>query len=271
MKKLRGSFKKIGKRLAQVAVVLLAAAAVMLVLYELKGSDDKELVGPPPVQVRVLAPGSFESAHPYAPYYVVPDKRVASPAKLSDAATNRFVTRPEAALSKGGQAGSPQIVRIALRSTTDDPVTVEGVSVDVVSDARPLKGWFTAQPACSSESVGVARVARVTLDSRRRRVRYADAKGGSSRALSLPLKRTATTMLELRATAKSRRVAWTAALLVSRDGGRAQTVTVDDAGHPFRVTSARASRGYAPRFGATGISGFVRDRSWDRGAIKGCN
>jgi hypothetical protein len=266
MKK-RGSLKKVGRRLAKVAVVLLAAAAVMLVLYELKGSDDKEIAGPPPVQVRVLAPGSFDSPHPYAPYYVVPDKRVASPAKLSTAAANRFVTRPEAALAKGAQAGSPQIVRLMLRSTTDDPVTVEGVSFDVVSDARPLKGWFTAQPACSSGSV---RFASVTLDSKRRQVRYVDPPGGASRALSLPLKRSGFTVLELRAATKRHRVAWTAALSISRDGGRPQTLTVDDGGQPFRVTSARASRGYAPRFGATGISGFIRDRSWDGGRITGC-
>jgi hypothetical protein len=110
----------------------------------------------------------------------------------------------------------------------------------------------------------------MTLDSRRTRVRYLDLKGRSSRGLSLALKRSSPTLLELQAATKSHRVAWTATLSISRDGGRAQTLTVDDNGQPFRVTSARASRGYAPSFGATGISGFVRDRSWDRGRIKGC-
>jgi hypothetical protein len=262
-----GKVKKVGKRLGQGGVLLLGAAAVMLVAYELKGSDDREVAGPPPMTVRILEPGSFQSAHPYAPYYVVPDKRVASPAKLSKAATNRFVTRPEAALSKGGQAGSPQIVRLELRSTTGDPVTVEGVRFDVVSNARPLKGWFTAQPACSLQPV---RLAKVTLDGRRRGVRYVDAKGASSRALSLPLKRSAPTVLELQVAARSHRVAWTAALSVSHAGAAPQTVKVDDGGQPFRVTSARSSRGYAAQFGATGITGFVRDRSWDGGRIKGC-
>ncbi len=265
----RGKVKKTGKRLVQGVGVLLVAAAVMLAAYELQGSDDDsaEVAGPPPVTARVLAPGSFESAHRYAPYYVVPDKRVARPGKLSKASTNRFVTRPEAALSKGGQAGSPQIVRLELRSTTDDPVTVEGVSFDVVSDARPLVGWFTAQPACEFNPV---RVARVTLDSRRRQVRYAGAKGASARKLSLPLERTEPTVLELQATSRSHRVAWTASLKISRDGGRTQNLLVDDGGEPFRVTSARRSRGYAAKFGATGITGFARERSWDRGRISGC-
>jgi hypothetical protein len=261
--------KKLGKRAGQVGVVVLVAALVMLVAYELNGSDDdvNDVAGPLPVQVRVLPPGSFQPAHAFAPYYVVPDKRVASPAQLSKAATNRFVTRPEAALSKGAQAGSPQIVRLELRATSDEPLTVEGVSFDVVSDARPLKGWFTAQSACSFEPV---RRARVTLESRRSSVRYVDAKGAVSRELSLPLKRSAPTVLELQAATRSHRVAWTATLRISRDGGRAQAVEVTDNGEPFRVTSARASRGYAPEFGATGITGFVRDRSMDRGRINSC-
>jgi hypothetical protein len=268
MKK-RGTVKKVGKRLAQGGVVLLVAAGVMLIAYEILGpSDNEKVAGPPPVKVRVLLPGSFDSAHPYAPYYVVPDKRFASPAQLSKAATNSFVTRPEAALGKGGQAGSPQIVRLELRSTTDEPVTVDGVSFHVVSSARPLKGWFTAQPACSSVRV---RVARLDLDARRRAVRYVDAKGASSRALSLALKRSAPALLELQAATRNRRIAWTAELSISRSGGRSQTVAVDNGGQPFRVTSPRRSRGYAPEFGATGITGFVRQRSWDGGRIKGCS
>jgi hypothetical protein len=268
LKKVR--FKKVGKRGAKVGGVLLVALVVVLVAYEITGSeeDTTEVAGPPPVTVRVLPAGTFQASHAFAPYYVVPDKRVASPADLSEAATNRFVTRPEAALSKGAQAGSPQIVRLELRSTTNDPVTVEGVSVDVVSDARPLEGWFTAQPSCEFERV---RTARISLDSRRRSVRYLDAKGTSARTLSLPLTQTRPAVLELQAVTRRKRIAWVARLAVSRDGAAPQTIIVDaGGGEPFRVTSARDSRGYAPAFGATGISGFTRDRAWDRGRVTGC-
>jgi hypothetical protein len=264
----RGKLTSAGKRLAQVAGVLLVAAIVMLVAYEILGPDDKEIAsGPPPVQVRVLAPDSFQSAHRFAPYYVVPDKRVARPAKLSRAATNLLGLQPAAALNEGALAGSPQIVRLRLRSTTGKPVTVKGVSFKVVSQARPLKGWFTAQPACSFARV---RVARVNLDSRRPRARYAGPSGASSRSLSLDLTRAATTVLELQVTTSRHRAAWTARLKVSTDGGRSQSVTVDDHGRPFRVTSARSSRAYAPRFGATGITGFARRPAWDGGRVRGC-
>lgn len=262
----RRTVKRVGKRLAQVGVVLLLAAAGVLVANELGASDDERGPAPVPVGVRVLAPGRFESAHAYAPYYVVPRSRVAGPSKLSRAATNRFVTRPEAALATGGIAGSPQIVRLELRATTDDPVTVNGVRFDVVRERRPVKGWFTAQPACAFERV---RLARVNLDSRRRAVRYVDTDGASSRSLALALDRSKPAVLELQAATKRHRFAWTAELSVSRDGGPSRTVNVSDGGKPFLVTSTRASRGYAPRFGATGISGFARERAWNRG-VKGC-
>jgi hypothetical protein len=270
-----GSLKAVGrkmrKRSAKAVLVVVAAVVVLLVAYSVLGSSDDDraakldVAGPPPVSVSVVAAGSFVAAHPFAPYYVVPDKRVKSPTALSKAATNRFVTRPEAALSKGGQAGSPQIVRLQLRATTDDPVTLDGVALHVVSEARPLKGWFTAQPSCDFAK---ARVAKLYLDSKKGAVRYVSAAGRSSRRLSLPLTRRPAT-LELQAATTKHRVAWTASLTITH-GGHAQTVTVDDKGAPFRVTSPRAARGYAPRFGATGISGFSRDRSWDRGRIKGC-
>jgi hypothetical protein len=261
----RSKLKRVGRRLAVAGGVLLLAAAAVLAVNTLVFSDDAGL-GPAPVRVQVLAPGTFESSHPYAPYYVVPGSRVASPAKLSRAATNRFVTRPEAALGKGALPGSPQVVRLALRSTTDEPVTVERVRFHVVSDARPVKGWFTAQPACEFERVDVA---RVNLDSRRRPVRYVNRDGKRRRSLSLALHRSRPAVLELHARTSRRRVAWTAQLSVRRDGAPAQTVTVDDGGRAFRVTAVSASRGYTPLFGPTGIAGFARERSWDRG-VKGC-
>jgi hypothetical protein len=255
---------RVGRRLAQGVGVLLLASAVLLAVNALGLSDDE--IGPAPVQVQVLAPGSFESAHAYAPYYVVPRGRMADPSKLSRAATNAFVTRPEAALGKGALAGSPQIIRLQLRATSGERVIVGAVRFHVVSAARPLKGWFSAQPACAFERVPVA---RVTLDSRRRAVRYIDTDGRSRSALGLKLDRSKPTALELHIATNRRRMAWTATLIVSHDGAPPQKVSVDDGGEPFRVTSARASRGYEPRFGATGISGFARKRAWD-GGIKGC-
>jgi hypothetical protein len=259
----RATVRQARRRAAQGGGVLLLVGGVLLAANELVPSDDA--IGPPPVRVRVLAPGTFESAHAYAPYYVVPSSRIADPSKLSRAATNRFVTRPEAALAKGALAGSPQVVRLELRSTTTARVAVGGVRFHVVSTARPVKGWFTAQPACTQTRV---RLVRVNL-ARPQMVRYVDASGISTPTLALELDPHTPAVLELQATANRRRVAWTATLSVSRDGAPPQRVTVDDGGAPFRVTAMRSSRGYAARFGATGVSGFARERAWDRG-IEGC-
>ena len=260
----RAKVMRVGKRLAQGVGVLLLATGGLLAVNSLVLSD--ETLGPPPVRVQVLAPGTFEGAHAYAPYYVVPTRRVANPSKLSRAAANAFVTRPEAALGKGALAGSPQVVRLELRTTTDERVMLGSVRFHVVSFARPLRGWFTAQPACAFERVPLA---RTDLDARRPAVRYVDINGRTAQSLGLKLGRSTPTVLELHVATDRRRVAWTATLSVIRDGAPPQKLTVDDGGEPFRVTSPRDSRGYAPRFGATGIRGFARRPAWD-GGIKAC-
>jgi hypothetical protein len=112
-------------------------------------------------------------------------------------------------------------------------------------------------------------VARSDLDARRPTVRYVDVEGRTTQALGVELGRSAPTVLELQVATARKRAAWTATLSVSRDGAPPQTIAVDDGGEPFRLTSPRESRGYAPRFGATGISGFARRSAWDSG-IKAC-
>jgi hypothetical protein len=254
--------RKAVRRIPAVLVVLLAVAGGGYLAEKLLFSDDEERAAPNPLRVSVMAPGSFESAHPYAPYYVVPRTRFRDPSRLSRVARNKITTQPESALSKGALPGSPQIVRLALRSTAGDPVTVDGVRVRVVSDARPLRGWFTALSGCMATPV---RRAQVDLDGRRPDVRYVSPNGVVSRDLALEVSRGAPQVIELRAATKHHRVAWTAQLSLKDGAGNTFTVPVDDAGKPFRVTSASASRGYAPVYGATGIKSFKRSKSLARG------
>ena len=238
--------------------------AVYAVNELLLSSDEK----PDPsasLRVSVMAPGTFESAHPFAPYYVVPGQRLRDPSQLSRVARSKIVSDPESAMSKGALAGSPQVVRLSLRSTGDEPVTISGVRFRVVSDARPLRGWFTALSGCTGAPV---RRAQGDLDSKRGRVRYVSKNDVVSRNLALEVKRGAPQVLELRATTRKRRAAWTAQLLVTDDDGNTATVSVDAGGRPFRVTSARASRGYEPVYGPTGITGFSRSKSLARGGSR---
>ncbi len=249
------------RRVPAVAVVLVALVGSAYAVDKLLLSDD-ETVASTPLRVSVLAPGTFDSTHPYAPYYVVPRKRVRDPSELSRVARNTIVSDPESALSQGALAGSPQIVRLSLRSTADDPVTVEAVRFRVVSAARPLRGWFTALAGCTASPV---RRAQGNLDSKRRAVRYVSSDGSVSRKLALEVERSAPQVIELRAATERRRVAWTAELSVTDDDGNTSTVSVDNAGKPFRVTSARASQGYEPVYGPTGITSFARSDALARG------
>ena len=245
------------------AVVLAVVYVVVGVAYLVKtlALDGDETVAAAPLRVQVLAPGSFESAHPYAPYYVVPSKRFADPSKLTRVARNKLLTNPESALNKGAMAGSPQIVRLALRATQDEPVTIEAVRFSVVSDARPLRGWFTALPGCM---VAEVQRAKVDLDARRAAVRYIGADDErSSRTLELEVGPERSRVIELQAATRRRRVAWTAQLAVRDEDGDSSTVTVDDGGKPFRVTSARDSRSYRPIYGVSGIIGYERQRGFE--------
>ena len=221
---------------------------------------DDETKAAVPLRVQVLAPGTFASSHPYSPYYVIPRKRLRDPSRLSRQARNTLVTQPESALTKGALAGSPQIVRLALRTTSEDPVTVDGVRVRVVSDARPLRGWFTALPDCQFKPV---QRARVRLDPKRPRVRYVSASGKRSRALALEVGRGGPQVLELQATTARRRVAWTAELTVRNKDGHSSTVPVSDGGKPFRVTAVRDSQAYRPVFGVSQIVGYERQRGFE--------
>jgi hypothetical protein len=239
------------------AIVLLLAAGAYAAPRLLLGGEDKSLQ-PASVRVRVLAPGTFAAAHAYAPYYVVPTTKLSGPSKLSPAATAKFVTQAESALAKGATAGSPQIVRIELRAQDQKPVTVEAVSAKIVSDGRPLKGWFIASPGCGVERT--VRVANVNLDVARKR----------TRKLGIKIARTDRTIVEIQASTRRRRAAWVAELTVSGEGRSRATIVVDDHGKPFRMTSPTASRGYEPVYGATGITGFDRRRGWDDGVDTRC-
>ncbi len=259
LKKLRRlpslAWKGLRRAAPAIAVLLLLAAGAFAVKTLLL---DDEGAAAARVSVQVLPVGTFAAAHPYAPYYVVPRKRFGSPSDLTRTARNNLVTKPESAISKGALPGSPQIVRLSLRSESDGPVTVDAVRAKVVSDARPLRGWYTALPACEFEPV---QLARLNLDSKRGTVRYVGADKRGTKTLALELGPTEPQILELQASTRSRRVAWVAELDVRNEDGEATTITVDDGGTPFRVTSERESRSYQPIYGQSGIIGYSQEKA----------
>jgi len=253
--------KKLLPRAAKVLVVLLVLAGGAFAVKTLL-LDDDESAPAARLGVTVLPAGTFASAHPYAPYYVVPRKRFRDPSKLTRLARNNLITKPESAVSKGALPGSPQIVRLSLRAVSDEPVTVDAVRAKVISDARPLRGWFTAAAGCEVEPV---QRAKLNLDSSRAATRYVGADKRSAKTLSLQVSRTEPQVIELQVATRSHRVAWVAELTVRNRDGDPSTIAVDDGGKPFRVTSERSSRSYRPIYGQSGIIGYARqDRGFER-------
>ncbi|HEX4363024.1 MAG TPA: hypothetical protein VHZ75_00625 [Solirubrobacteraceae bacterium] len=251
------------RRAATVVLALVVvAAAAYVVKTRLLDRDSASDSTAPSLSVRVLKPGSFSADHPYAPYYVIPDKRFADPSKLTHLARNNLLTRPASALSKGALAGSPQIVRLALRTTSAAPVTIDAIHVEVRSRAKPLRGWYTALPSCMLTPVPRA---KLHLGSTQTAVRYVTAAGSSSHTLALHVTKAAPKIIELQASTAHHRVAWTASLSVRDEHGHSATIAIDDGGEPFRVTSAADSQPYRPIYGAAGIIGYAREH-----AIKGC-
>ena len=107
-------------------------------------------------------PGTFESAHPFAPYYVVPRKRLRDPSELSRVARNKIADaspRARCPRARWPAARRSCACRCARRGRAGDG---RGRPLHVVSDARPLRGWFTALPGCMVEPV---RRAQLDLDS----------------------------------------------------------------------------------------------------------
>jgi hypothetical protein len=222
-------------------------------------STKEQFFAGPALSVRVVPPGDFFAAHPYAPYYVVPQGRVASPAALSKAAAKGLISGG-GELENVGVPGSPQVVRIELRAKSDEPVVVETIRVDVVKATSPVSGWFVARPACGVQPV---RVVSVNLDSAPPTVTYLNEAGQPAGTLALRIARTEPEVLELQASTEHRSVDWTAEVLFSGPEG-ADSVAIDDGGDPFQVTTETASEGYRAVPRGSGVS-FQREPTWDDG------
>jgi hypothetical protein len=122
------------------------------------GATSKALV------IRVAAPGTFWANHPYAPYYVVPHSRFShGPNGISKedlAAMSEADEKNDTGIdfawmrAHGGVAGSPQVVRLELRGTTDEPVTVTAIRAVVRGTLRSHSGLVCgrARMRCRSDS-----------------------------------------------------------------------------------------------------------------------
>jgi hypothetical protein len=260
---------------AAIGTAFLGAIGVGLATWLIRGAETAtekllEINNPPdaPLIVSVAEPGTYVSAHVYAPYYIVPRSEVASPAELPDAEAADEATFFDSSWAQqhGAVAGSPQIVRLEIRARGDEPVTVTAIRATVATRAEPIDGWYVASPACGVEPI---RTAVIDLDQPTPKVLFID-DSGSPAPLALSVTRTDLELVELQASSERSTVDWVAEVFYSGPEGDG-SITVSDDGRPFRVSSESASDGY--RFGfvdETSPPTLQREPSWDTNGITAC-
>jgi hypothetical protein len=225
-----------------------------------------------PIEARVARPGTFFSGAAYGPYYVMPTRDGFGPNAIGRAELARMAKAEDfldAAwdVAHGGVAGSPQVVRLEVRGTTDEPVIITAIRVRVLRRGPPVKGWYVVSPACGAVPV---RVAEIDLDEAHAPVGYYEANGNAGpRALALSVSRTNAEQIELHASTRTARVTWEAEVYYSGPTGDGSLV-VADAGKPFEVTSETASAGYSPPNAAGPARKLRREHSWDGHGISAC-
>jgi hypothetical protein len=254
------------------AIVVAIGGIIAAWITNAAESTTKRILNPAgaPIVVRVAGPGTFFSGHVYAPYYVVPRARVASPAAVGKselakmAKAEDFLDYPWMS-THGALPGSPQVVRLEVRGKGDEPVIVNAIRAKVIDRQAPVDGWYIAAPGCGAEPV---RIANIDLDAPRPTVEYVDARGGSTN-LALSVTRTDAELIELHAATRRATIAWQVEVFYSGPKGDG-SLTVDDHGRPFRVTTEIGSDGYTPDFAASQVPSLKREHRWDKRGILAC-
>lgn len=255
---------------AAIAIAFLGGIGAYLATRTTNSIENK-LAGPPLV-VRVLMPGDFRTGGGLQPYSVTPStdstsvKNALRELHFVNAGVPDVISKQDSlnewSRARGGAWGSPQRLRIELRSRTKEPVTIQGFEVHVVRRKPALAGWYAATAECGPAQV---RQARIYLDSNPPQVRFA-ANGFSPEQSQLTLTVTDTDieLLDLSAITRTGDVEWTAEVRYSGPEGPGR-MKIDQDGRPFRVTSEVGSKGYS-NYG----SRLERRAEWDSGGIAIC-
>jgi hypothetical protein len=273
--KRKGILATRGRKIAAaIAAAFLASIGAGIGARTLTGAESvtkKALAGSSaPIEVRVMPHGSFFGGTPIGQYYVVPKSDTSSPndldpAELSgDSGDNPF----NFALSERhhGVEGSPQIVRLQIHAKGDEPVTINAVKIHVAKRAAPIKGWYVVSGGCGGLAV---RTAEIDLDSPMPVAHFLDKFGApSAKHMTLFVTRTTIEQIELQASTRKSLVDWTAEVFYAGPDGEG-SLTVDDGGQPFRVTSETASDGYTLSF-VDARKVIEREHSWDGSGISMC-
>lgn len=271
----RGILATRGRKIAAaIAAAFLASIGAGIGARALTGAESvtkKALSGSSaPIRIRVMPPDTVLASGPIGRYYVVPKSEVSSPTDLDPAELrgNNTLDNPlNSAFAQRHHAveGSPQSVSLQLRGTSDEPVTINAIKIHVVGRTAPIKGWYAISGGCGELAV---KTALVDLDSPQPEAHFLDKLGAPNEPVTLFVTRTDIEQIELQATTRKGMVDWTAEVFYSGPDGDG-SITKDDHGRPFRVTSETASDGYNLVFFEQGPK-LEREHRWDGTGISIC-
>jgi hypothetical protein len=218
---------------AAVGAAFLGGIGVYLATRLTEGLADR--IEAPLIVTRVH---EFDAAGPLPPYFFMPESLGFHLEDVPD--TKEIETWMR---SRGAPAGSPQMLRLELRGRGEEPVTLNGVQVEVVRRTPPLRGWYVARGDCGAADL---RMTVVDLDSMPPKVEWYTAYPFSKPSRTPPLLRVTRNdieTVEIHTKTESSYVEWRLVLFYTSKSGSG-SIRLDDDGRPFRVTSEHLGRGY---------------------------
>jgi hypothetical protein len=235
--------RKIAAAVAGAFLVSVGGAVGAWAFQAAKDSTADLLDTSAPISVRVADPGTFTAAWPGGEAWVFPESVGSGPEVLSSediAAGGRLAWGW--APSRGGVAGSPQIIRLQVRGRTDEEVSITRIAARIVRTSDPVEGWFlTSVPGCAE---GLLWTGELDLDSPPHEAQWTPSLVLEQSGMTIPtVTRADAEEIELVVRTQTAMVEWQAEVFYSSLEGNG-SVVVDDDGQPFRVTSESASLAY---------------------------
>ena len=150
-------------------------------------------------------------------------------------------------------------IRLELRTSLPQQVLIESITARVLKRTDPTTGWYIAEGGCG---MMMLRLGRINLDDAAPELRMVNPIAEDSPS-QMFVTNSDTEVLQIYATTRKHYVEWVLDLSYSAPEGRG-TITIDNNGEPFRLTSGIGSQVYVPDWQT---KTFVRRPDWDYGII----
>lgn len=150
-------------------------------------------------------------------------------------------------------------IRLELRTTLPQQVLIESITPRILTRTEPTTGWYIADGGCG---MMMLRLGRINLDDPAPVLRMVNPFEEDTPS-QIFVTDSDTEVLQIYATTRKHYVEWVLELAYSAPDGRG-TITIDNNGEPFRLTSGIGSQVYVPDWET---KDFKRRPDWDNGIV----